>query len=318
LTKAENFRRVLPGERREWIPVDYHGDLRYGEDAYTFIAHRGASAPEEEGGYDLWGVFWTSTEGSLLYPVEYPATTLEEALAMPFPDIHNPSLWEEARAEADAARDNSVIIAFLVCALWERLWSLVGFETALIGLVKEPELASAVLQRIADWQVATADHFMEVGVGAARITDDYGAQNDLLMKPDTWRRVIRPHLARMVDYYQQAGVPVILHSCGKLARIMDDLMGMGFAAFNIQTNINDLVALRKRYGRRFCVWGGVSTQLLTSGTPSQVKEAVRQAAESLGRDGGLILAPDQYIPIPEENLRAFYEATEEVQTLPTV
>jgi uroporphyrinogen decarboxylase len=258
-------------------------------------------------------VRWAGTGESLPYPIEHPAATLKEALSMSFPDVHDPSLWADAREEAEVARGRSLVIARQVCALYERLWALVGMETALVGLATEAGLVSALLERIADWQIAAADHFIAIGVDAARISDDYGTQNNLVMSPDTWRQIIQPHLTRLVARYREADIPVILHSCGNLARIMDDLIGVGFAAFNIQANANDLVELRERYGRRFCVWGGVSTQsVLAGGTPDQVRVAVRQAIESLGQQGGLILEPDQTVRIPVQNLRAFYEAAREV------
>ncbi len=305
-TNAENLRRILRGESPEWIPVECWFDPR-GEGAYTLVAYKGAHAPSE-GGYDLWGVRWSGTGEHLPYPVEHPVATLEEALGMPFPDIHDPSLWEHARAQVEAANDQSVAIAWQPGGIWERFWFLLGLETAFINLVTDPEASSALLQRIADWQIAAADHFIEIGVEAARISDDYGSQKSLLMSPATWRCLIRPQLARLVEHYQQAKIPLILHSCGNVTSIMDDLVDMGFAAFNIQANANDLIEMRRRYGRRFCIWGGISTQsVLASGTPGQVKTAVRQAIQALGQDGGLILEPDQLIAIPEENLRAFLE-----------
>jgi uroporphyrinogen decarboxylase len=258
-------------------------------------------------------VRWSGTGEHLPYPVEHPAASLQEALAMAFPDIHAPSLWEEARALVEAVRDQSVAIAWQTGGVWERFWFLLGLENALISLVTEPDLASTLLRRIADWQIAAADHFIEIGVEAARISDDYGSQQDTLMSPDTWRQLIRTQLARLVEHYQRANIPVILHSCGNLTQIMDDLVDMGFAAFNLQTNANDLGQMRRRYGQRFCVWGGVSTQsVLTYGTPSQAKAAVRRAIQTLGQDGGLILEPDQLVTIPEENLRAFFEEAKRV------
>lgn len=93
---------------------------------------------------------------------------------------------------------------------------------------------------------------------------------------------------------------------------MDDLIELEFAAFNIQTNANDLAAYCRRYGRRFCLWGGISTQdVLAYGTPEQIRQAVRQIVELMGRDGRLILEPDQLIEIPEANLQLFLQAGKE-------
>ena len=311
LTAAENLLRVLHGREPEWIPVECLSDRRYGDGAYTFVTHARALAPKE-GGNDLWGVTWTGTGESLPYPSHHPASSLEQTLALPFPEIHAPELWVQAQSVTGAARGGTVVIARQVCALFERYWSLVGMENALVGMVSEPELAAAVLGRIGEWQLSAADHFIQVGVEAARISDDYGAQGDLIMSPSSWRSLIHPQLARLVERYQSAGLPVILHSCGKLARIMDDLIELGFAAFNIQTSVNDLPALKKRYGRRLCIWGGISTQTtLETGAPEKVRESVRQAIAELGHDGLLVLEPDQMIRVPEPNLQAYSEAARE-------
>ncbi|GAB4540662.1 MAG: hypothetical protein Kow0063_30700 [Anaerolineae bacterium] len=314
ISKAENLRRILHGQAPEWIPVECWSDPR-GDGAYVLIPYTGAHAPSQ-GGYDLWGVRWAGTGEYLPYPVEHPVASLEEALALPFPDIHDPLLWEEPRAQVEAACGHAVPIAWQPGGIWERFWFLLGLEKGLISLVTEPELSAALLRRITDWQIAAADHFIEVGMEAARISDDYGTQTNLLMSPHIWRKLIRPQLARLVTHYQQAGIPVILHSCGNLTLIMDDLINLRFAAFNIQTDANDLVTMREKYGRRLCIWGGISTQsVLAYGTPEQVKTATRQAIYTLGQDGGLILEPDQLVTIPEENLSAFLKEARRVQNI---
>ena len=305
LTAAENFLQVLNGREPQWIPVEGLSDRRYGEGAYTFVTHTGA-LPPQEGGSDLWGVTWTGTAEILPYPTQHPANSLEQALVLRFPEIDAPGMWVQAQARTREAHGRTVVIGRQVCALFERFWSLVGMENALIGLVAEPELSAAVLMRIAEWQLAAADHFIRIGVAAARISDDYGSQADLLMAPSAWRSLIRPHLARLVKRYQSAGLPVILHSCGNLTRIMDDLVELGIAAFNIQASANDLPALKRRFGRHLCIWGGISTQTtLRTGTPESIRQSVQQTMAELGHDGLLILEPDQMIQVPEENLLAF-------------
>jgi uroporphyrinogen decarboxylase len=134
------------------------------------------------------------------------------------------------------------------------------------------------------------------------------------VSPAIWRRLIRSQLARLVAHYQAAGIPVILHTCGNVTAIMDDLVELGLAAFNLQTNANDLVALRARYGPRFCVWGGISTQsVLGCGTPGQVRAAVRHTIERLGADGGLILEPDHWVTVPPDNLDAYFDEARRCQ-----
>jgi len=304
LSKAENLGRILRGEPSEWLPIECWSDPR-GDGAYRLIQYRGGRAPLG-GGYDLWGVRWKDAGQAAPYPVEHPASSPAALLGMPFPEVTDPALWTEAQADVFAIGDSVLPIAWHTGGIWERFWFVLGLERALEALIVEPEMVGCCLARIADWQIQAAGMFIQIGVKAARISDDYGGQNALFMSPRAWRRLIHPQLARIIGRYQEAGVPVILHNCGNLCAIMDDLVDLGVAAFNIQTNANDLAAMRARYGRRFCVWGGISTQTMANGSRNEVRQAVRQAVETLGGDGGLVLEPDQLIDLPEESLQVYF------------
>ncbi|MBN1314106.1 MAG: hypothetical protein JXA42_01515 [Anaerolineales bacterium] len=311
ISKNENLMRVLRGQDPEWIPVECPANPAFGQNAYQFVTYQGA-LPPQDGGLDLWGTRWQGGAGEELpYIVEYPVPSVETLADFAFPDIDDPALWNQVRAQVDSAGDKLAIGRQVAC-LWERFYFLVGFDKALIALLDQPGLVREILDRIVAWQIAAGKRFIECGVDAVRISDDYGSQQNLLMSPRTWRKLIRPNLSRLVDFYHHANVPVALHSCGNLQLIMDDLIELNFAAFNIQTNANELALYKKRYGRRFRLWGGVSTQSVLAGEPSLIRPAVIDICELFGRDGCLILEPDQVINIPEENLRVFWETAGEM------
>jgi len=66
-------------------------------------------------------------------------------------------------------------------------------------------------------------------------------------------------------------------------------------------------------GDRQCFWGGISSALLSTGTPEQVKEDVRELIDLFGPQGGLIV--DGSVGIPDEakpeNVQAMVEAVRE-------
>lgn len=307
ISKAQNLLRALNGEMPAWTPVECPANPKFGQGAYQFVTYEGA-LPPQKGGRDLWGTLWQAkTNEQLPYIVGHPVSTIADFASFKFPDINDPALWKTAVAEA-ASDDAILSIGRQVSSLWERLYFLLGFDKALIALVDEPELVSAALDRIVDWQIEVGVQFTALGVDAVRISDDYGSQDNLLMSPKIWRKLIRPRLARLAGFYHKAGIPVALHSCGNLKLIMDDLVELGFAAFNIQTNANDLPAYKRRYGKKFRLWGGVSTQsVLAAGTPEAIQNAVKEIHTLFGEDGCLILEPDQIVELPEQNLRVFWE-----------
>jgi uroporphyrinogen decarboxylase len=79
----------------------------------------------------------------------------------------------------------------------------------------------------------------------------------------------------------------------------------------IQVRANDQAEVKRLYGDKLCIMGGIDTQhLLTLGTPDEIRAEVKAKIGLLGPGGGFILAPDTLVPVPEENYQAYLEAAE--------
>ncbi len=89
------------------------------------------------------------------------------------------------------------IVPNLGFALFERAWSLRGFEQFLMDMAQDPGYAAALLDRITEIQLALIERFLGTGVDGGYFGDDYGAQKGLLFSPATWRKLIKPRLARL-------------------------------------------------------------------------------------------------------------------------
>ena len=290
----DNLLRAIAHNDPDHVPYFAEGGIQG-------INYRGAMPPEA--GLDIWGVRWEPTHGDLLsFPIGHPVQKVEDLAVYPFPDPRAPGLFDDAKAKMD--KDNCLVVGRHILALFERYEALCGIEKAFTWMLDYPQEVGEFLDRLADWQIAIAAEYINIGVEAGRISDDYGTQRDLLMSPATWRRLIKPPLSRIVQCYKNAGLFVFLHSCGNIMRIMGDLVEIGVDVFNIQTGVNDLPALKRRFGQRITFMGGVDTQyVMTSGTPAEVRQAALDAIRQLGADGGLILGPDQHITMPPENVQ---------------
>ena len=74
------------------------------------------------------------------------------------------------------------------------------------------------------------------------------------------------------------------------------------------------IEIKKKYGDHLAVWGTIGTQTpMAFGSPEEVRQAVKERIETIGRDGGLLLAPTHVLEpdVPWENIVAFFEAVEE-------
>jgi uroporphyrinogen decarboxylase len=130
------------------------------------------------------------------------------------------------------------------------------------------------------------------------------------MGPGTWRRFILPVLERMYGVVRRAGKYVMIHSCGDVDEVFDDLIAAGLNCFNpFQPEVMDVHALLPRYRGRLAFHGGLSTQrTLPFGTVEEVRAETHRLLE-LGRDGGYIFAPAHDIEgdVPLENILAFVD-----------
>jgi uroporphyrinogen decarboxylase len=143
--------------------------------------------------------------------------------------------------------------------------------------------------------------------------DDYGAQVNLLFSLASWRRLIKPRLARLFAPFRERGLPVILHSDGQIQKILPDLVEIGLTALNpVQPEVLDHRWLAENFSGQLSFYGGVSTQtVLPYGKPEEVQAAVATCIRDLAPQGtGLLLAPSHRLmtDIPLENVTAMLAA----------
>jgi len=197
--------------------------------------------------------------------------------------------------------------------LFERAWSLRGFDALLVDMMDQPLWVEELLERITVIQIALARRFLALGVDAGYFGDDYGAQNSLLFSPRVWRQMYKPRLARMFAVFREAGLPVILHSDGDIRAILPDLVEIGVSALNpVQPEVLNHSWLRREFRKNLAFYGGISTQeVLPHGETSQVQAAVEQCVHDLAPDGtGLLLGPSHRMQsdISAENVEAMLNA----------
>jgi uroporphyrinogen decarboxylase len=98
---------------------------------------------------------------------------------------------------------------------------------------------------------------------------------------------------------------------------MDDIVEIGFNVVNpIQPECMDPVAVKKRWGDRITLHGGVSLQrTLPNGTPDEVRAEVERLVRECGYNGGLVVFPSNVIQpdTPTENVIACFHAARDLK-----
>jgi uroporphyrinogen decarboxylase len=175
-----------------------------------------------------------------------------------------------------------------VLGVFEQASFLMGFETLAYALYDQPDLVDAIFAKIGDLCTAAARHAASLeNVGIILQSDDMGSNNGTLIKPDMLRDQVLPYHKQMADIAHDAGKIFVLHSCGNLTAIMDDLIDeVGIdCKHSFQDAIMPVEEVHRRWGDRISVLGGVDMDLLGRGTEEQVRERVRGILDACAASG---------------------------------
>lgn len=278
--------------------------------------------PALPSGQDIWGVgrkpvsYGPAAYSEIdLYPLAGVTSARElEAYPWPHTDLFDYDALPALARSIQAGGERCLMIAN--GNIFESAWYLRGFEQLFVDFLENPDLAHAILGRVAAFHQAHFERILRAAPGLidlAFTADDIGGQNGLLMSLALWEEFIKPHHVRLNQTIHDAGVRVIYHSDGAVMEAVPGLMDMGIdvlQALQFDAAGMDPVALKRDFGDRLCFEGGVSVQrTLPFGTADDVRAEVRRLIDVLGRGGGYILGPSHAIQAgtPPENILALFD-----------
>jgi uroporphyrinogen decarboxylase len=172
-------------------------------------------------------------------------------------------------------------------------------------------------QKLTYWERAL-DLFGDL-IDVAKEVDDLGGQNDALISPATYRRLLKPRHRELFQFiHSRSHARVFLHSCGSIRRLIPDLIDAGVDILNpvqVSAANMDTRELKADFGSELTFWGGgVDTQrVLCQGSTSAVRNEVRRRLDDLMPGGGFVFATVHNVQadVPPENYMAMWETLRE-------
>jgi uroporphyrinogen decarboxylase len=205
-------------------------------------------------------------------------------------------------------------MALIVCTrgVMDWLMKLMGFETLCYALIDDPDLVSAIAERVGRQVLELVRLLTGMRrVGAIAVEDDMGFKTGTFISPDALRRNVFPWTRKFAAAVHAVGLPFILHACGNLEEIMDDLIDdVGIdAKHSYEDAILPMTEVNARYGQRICILGGLDMHLLAAGSTEQVRAATRQVMRDCASGGGFALGSGNTIAnyVPLENYFAMLD-----------
>jgi uroporphyrinogen decarboxylase len=174
--------------------------------------------------------------------------------------------------------------------LLEVIQDFVPFQQLAFLQVDEPDAYEALFVKIGDLMVELWGWVLENYAdcfAVCRFGDDLGFRSSTLIQPDDIRKHIIPQYKRVIDLVHSYDKPFLLHSCGRIYEVMDDLIAAGIdAKHSNEDAIDRFDVWVERYGDRIGNFGGVEMNIMTLNTPDEVRIYVHKLLDRIGTGNG--------------------------------
>jgi uroporphyrinogen decarboxylase len=195
----------------------------------------------------------------------------------------------------------------------ENVIALVGYDNLCFMLADDPDLVQDIFDAVGSrllryYEISAAYE----SVGALVSNDDWGFNTQTMLSVEDMRKYVFPWHKKIVEAIHSYSKPVILHSCGNLSKVMDDIIDdLKFdCKHSYEDNILPVEEAYEKYVGRIAIAGGIDIDFLCRSTPQEVYDRATAMLDRASSRGGYGLGSGNSIPyyIPTENYLALLAA----------
>jgi uroporphyrinogen decarboxylase len=241
-----------------------------------------------------------------------PITNWAEFEQYPWPDPAQMTFCALEWYERNLPDDMCVVGSGGFAHFAEYLTWLMGYETLCYALYDDRALVKAIADRLLDLYTVMLERILEFEcVKIAWGSDDMGFKTGPLIGPDDLREFVLPGHKKMAAMAHAAGRPYLLHSCGNLETIMEDLIEdvKIDAKHSFEDTIEDVRDVKRGYGDRLTLLGGIDVDFMCRADKTAVRARVRDTLDACLPGGGYCLGTGNSVAnyIPLENYLAMLD-----------
>ena len=212
--------------------------------------------------------------------------------------------------------DEMKIIGGFAGGPFEHSMYLLGTENLFTGLYDNKDLVKKLYDKLYESFTGITKRLIKNDkLRVFRIGDDLGFKMGTLVSPELIRKYIFPIYKKIIEITHNEGKTFILHSCGNLKEIMDDLID--YCKIDAKHSFEDVIMpieeVKKIWGDRVALLGGIDVDFLCRSTTKKIKEKTKKVLEICSKNGGYAMGtgntPTNYMPV--KNYLAMIEATNE-------
>ena len=181
--------------------------------------------------------------------------------------------------------------------IFECVQDLVGYEDLCYMRADDEELYHDMFFKIGESNLKIWKRFLqEYGdiYCVCRFGDDLGFKSTTLLPPDDIRELIIPQYKPIIQAVHDAGKPFLLHSCGCIFDVMDDIIAAGIdAKHSNEDQIAPFSYWVEKYGDRIGNFGGIDTDAVCRLDPDAMFDYIQEVVSKSVGHGGFAFGLDR-------------------------
>lgn len=169
---------------------------------------------------------------------------------------------------------------------------LIGYDNLCYMLMDDRELVKRIWDEIGSRVLKYNEIVAQFeGVGAVIVNDDWGFNTQTLISPNDLREFVFPWHKKCVEAIHKAGKPAILHSCGNLSAVYEDIINdLGYdGKHSYQDNICPVETMYDQYSDRLAIMGGIDVDYLCRTPEEDITRRCRAMLEKTADKGAFAL-----------------------------
>ncbi len=222
-------------------------------------------------------------------------------------------------ARADAA-ERELFFVWGGVNVFECIHPVCGHEYMLMGMALDPDWVRDMCDVFADLIVDCLTELFdrEGEPDGVFFFEDMGFKLRPFMSPQMYKEIVWPAHCKTFAFARDRGLPVVLHSCGYVEPLVPGLIEAGMdclQAIEVKAGM-DLLKLKRDYGDRIALMGGLDIRELESNDLDRVEGELKAKVPAAMAGGGFVLHTDHSVSsrVDYETYRHFVERGREIGT----
>ena len=315
ITEKENFMLYMTGQHPHWVPRYDMGPNPYSKypSAISMASPsflRGNRTPE--GGFDIFGVEYVVSAETSGAAIPKPNDFILDDITkwrdiIKVPDISNID-WE-TMAKKDMAsinRETTAVTLSIHVGYFQTLMAFMGFSEGLCAMFEEPDEVMELYSYLSDFYVKVIDKAMQYyKPDIFGLTDDTATARDPFVSLDMFKTMLMPFYREQTKAAVNAGIPVMVHNCGRCEDHIEDWFELGITAWNPAQMMNDLDGIKEKYGMKLGLcgcWDSAGPVNWPSATEELIRTKCRETIDRFAPGGGFCFWGSTYGPIGDQTV----------------